>query len=60
MFNIVKRRDFMLGRNVSTKEEAEQAARNYGKDYIAVSYSEPPPIVLPEPELETLVEYPAP
>lgn len=36
MFNIVKRRDFMLGQNVATEEEAEQAAREYGADYIAV------------------------
>ena len=36
MFNIVKRRDFMLGKNVATKEEAEQEARFYGANYVAV------------------------
>ena len=31
----------MLGRNVATKEEAEQAARDYGNDYVAVKLDEP-------------------
>lgn len=46
MFNIVKRRDFMLGQNVSTKEEAEQAAREYGADYVAVRVKEDEPAVV--------------
>jgi hypothetical protein len=36
MFNIVKRRDFMLGRNVPTKEEADKFCRGYGKEYVVV------------------------
>lgn len=39
MFNIVKRRDFMLDQHLSTREEAEKAARDYGKDYVAVEVS---------------------
>lgn len=40
MFNIVKRRDFMLGSNVETIQEAESAAREYGADYVAVRVKE--------------------
>lgn len=36
MFNVVKRRDFMLADDVATKEEAEKVARDYGADYVAV------------------------
>jgi hypothetical protein len=36
MFNIVKRRDFMLGQNVS-EQEAEKARDDHGKEYIVVS-----------------------
>jgi hypothetical protein len=42
MFNIVKRRDFMLGRNVS-KEEAEKACDDYGKEYVVVQQLDRPP-----------------
>ncbi len=35
MFNIVKRRDFMLGQDVATAQEAEQRLRDqYDCDYI--------------------------
>ena len=40
MFNIVKRRDFMLGKNVSTKEEAEKTARDYGREYVLVQITD--------------------
>jgi hypothetical protein len=40
MFNIVKRRDLMLGRNVSTKEEAEKTARDYGREYVVVQVAD--------------------
>jgi len=40
MFNIVKRRDFMLGRNVSIKEEAEKTARDYGREYVLVQITD--------------------
>lgn len=36
MFNIVKRQDFMLGSDVPTKQEADQIAHDYGKEYVAV------------------------
>jgi hypothetical protein len=42
MFNIVKRRDFMLGKNVS-KEEAEKARDDYGKEYVVVQQLDEPP-----------------
>ncbi len=53
MFNIVKRRDFMLGRNVATKTEAEEAAQKYGAEYVAVAtdYGDPPPTTLETPPL---------
>ena len=41
MFNIVKRRDFMLGKNVS-KEEAEKARDDYGKEYVVVQQLDEP------------------
>lgn len=58
MFNIVKRRDFMLGQNVS-ELEAEKARDDYGRDYVVVrtsddhglSNSTPTLIPLMEPEV---------
>jgi len=41
MFNIVKRKDFMLGKNVS-KEEAEKARDDYGKEYVVVQQLDEP------------------
>jgi hypothetical protein len=41
MFNIVKRRDFMLGQDVPTKQEAEKAHDNYGGEYVVVQTTEP-------------------
>jgi hypothetical protein len=42
MFNIVKRRDFMLGRNVLTEQEAEKLIEEtYGADHIVVRAEEP-------------------
>jgi hypothetical protein len=40
MFNIVKRRDFMLGNDVATREEAAQAALDYGREYVVVQTQE--------------------
>jgi hypothetical protein len=38
MFNIVKRRDFMLAEDTSTMQEAEQLLiTKYGPDYIVVN-----------------------
>jgi hypothetical protein len=46
MFNIVKRRDFMLGQPAQTRQEAEKLlAEKYGRDHIVVEANEPP--VLP-------------
>jgi hypothetical protein len=43
MFNIVKRRDFMLGRPAQTRQEAEKLlAEKYGRDHIVVEANEPP------------------
>jgi hypothetical protein len=43
MFNIVKRRDFMLGQHAQTRQEAENLlVEKYGKDHIVVEASEPP------------------
>jgi hypothetical protein len=36
MFNIVKRRYFMLGQDVLTRREAEKAIDDYGTDYVVV------------------------
>jgi hypothetical protein len=42
MFNIVKRRDFMLGQYAQTRQEAEKLlAEKYGQDHIVVEASEP-------------------
>ena len=56
MFNIVKRRDFMLAQDVATEQEAEQRLRDqYGRDYIVVSRAvaapsnEPPTSTLGSP-----------
>jgi hypothetical protein len=43
MFNIVKRRDFMLGQHAQTRQEAEKLlTEKYGKDHIVVEANEPP------------------
>lgn len=45
MFNIVKRRDFMLANDTSTLQEAEQLLlTNYGRDYIVVNRADAGPI----------------
>lgn len=36
MFNIVKRRYFMLGQDVLTRREAEKAIDDYGKEYVVI------------------------
>jgi hypothetical protein len=36
MFNIVKRKDFMLGHHVPTKQEAEKLRDDYGGEYVVV------------------------
>jgi hypothetical protein len=36
IFNIVKRRDFMLGHDVPTKQEAEKLRDQYGGEYVVV------------------------
>jgi len=42
MFNIVKRRDLMLGQHAQTQQEAEKLlAEKYGQDHIVVEASEP-------------------
>jgi len=42
MFNIVKRRDLMLGQHAQTRQEAEKLlAEKYGQDHIVVEASEP-------------------
>jgi len=42
MFNIVRRRDFMLGRDVRTEQEAEKLIEEtYGADHIVVRTEEP-------------------
>ena len=41
MFNIVKRRDFMLVKDFS-KEEAEKARDDYGKEYVVVQQLDEP------------------
>jgi hypothetical protein len=43
MFNIVRRRDFMLASDLPTKEDAEKLRENYGADYVVVETTEPPP-----------------
>jgi hypothetical protein len=41
MFNIVKRRDFMLGQHAQTRQEAEKLlAEKYGRDHIVVEAGE--------------------
>jgi hypothetical protein len=43
MFNIVKRRDFMLGQHAPTRQQAEKLlAEKYGQDHIVVEAAEPP------------------
>jgi hypothetical protein len=45
MFNIVKRRDFMLANDTSTLQEVEQLLlTNYGRDYIIVNRADAEPI----------------
>ena len=45
MFDIVKRRDFMLANDTSTLQEAEQLLlTNYGRDYIVVNRADAGPI----------------
>ena len=41
MFNIVKRRDCMLGQDLPTKQDAENALDNYGKEYVVIRTDEP-------------------
>jgi hypothetical protein len=42
MFNIVRRRDFMLGQDLPTRQEAEKLLiEKYGKDHIVVQAGEP-------------------
>jgi hypothetical protein len=36
MFNIVKRRYFMLGQDVPTRRGAEKVIDDYGKEYVVV------------------------
>jgi len=56
MFNIVKRRDFMLANDTSTLQEAEQLLlTNYGRDYIVVNRADAEPIE----ELQTSTVAPA-
>src|SRR5216683_4818909 len=53
MFNIVKRRDFMLGQDVATAQEAEQRLRDqYDCDYIVVNRADVEPVQ--EPQSPTL------
>jgi hypothetical protein len=53
MFNIVKRRDFMLGQDVATVQEAEQWLRDqYDRDYIIVNRAAVEPVK--EPQSPTL------
>jgi hypothetical protein len=48
MFNIVKRRDFMLAQDVATEQEAKQRLRDqYGRDYIVVSRADAEPVKAP-------------
>jgi hypothetical protein len=43
MFNIVKRRDFMLGQPAQTPQEAEKLlAEKHGRDHIVIEANEPP------------------
>jgi hypothetical protein len=43
MFNIVKRRDFMLGKPAQTRQEAEKLlSEKYGPDHVVVEANEPP------------------
>jgi hypothetical protein len=43
MFNIVKLREFMLGRPAQTRQDAEKLlAEKYGRDHIVVEAGEPP------------------
>ena len=48
MFNIVKRRDFMLGQDVATAQEAQQLRDQYGRDYIVVTRADAEPIEKPQ------------
>jgi hypothetical protein len=50
MFNIVRRRDFMLGRDLPTRQEAEKLlTEKYGKDHIVVEAGEPVTNTKPAP-----------
>jgi|SRR5882724_3784905 len=43
MFNIVRRRDFLLGTNLPTRSEAQQICdEKYGSDHIVIETDEPP------------------
>ena len=54
MFNIVKRRDFMLAQDVATEQEAEQRLRDqYGRDYIVVSRADAEPSKEPQSTLRS-------
>jgi hypothetical protein len=49
MFNIVKRKDFMLGQDVATAQEAEQRLRDqYDRDYIVVNRADVEPVKEPQ------------
>jgi hypothetical protein len=50
MFNIVKRRDFMLANDTATLQEAKQLLlTNYGRDYIVVNRADAEPIEEKQP-----------
>ena len=59
MFNIVKRRDFMLASDTSTMQEAEQLLlAKYGRDYIVVNRADAERIEepkLPDPYAAALI-----
>jgi hypothetical protein len=43
MFNIVKRRDFMLGHDLPTRQEVEKMREQYGREYVVVSRTDSEP-----------------
>jgi hypothetical protein len=43
MFNIVKRRDFMLGHDLPTRQEAEKTCVQYSREYVVVSRADSEP-----------------
>jgi hypothetical protein len=54
MFNSVRRRDFMLGQDLPTRQEAEKLlTEKYGKDHIVVEAGEP--VTDTKPALSTAV-----